>query len=208
VFIAFTDAGKQLMQRPSFWTIMMLGLATWSLVTVAWGLAKGRIEPFARGFDRTYERDTEPKRYWASMAWNAAFGGLFFWLALTTSLPTGGQPLQLRCYNAGGAYSVSEVASACDSLLAESNARIRAHPDDARAYFNRGFVYEHQGKLQDAIADFSEVIRLRPDDPGAYYYRRAAYIDLGDSEHANSDLATLKRLSPQAAASLQGNRVD
>jgi len=79
-------------------------------------------------------------------------------------------------------------------------------PDDADAYFNRGFAYERRGDLKHAIADFSEVIRLRPDHVGAYYLRWAAYTDLGDDVRAAADLAALDRIDPKVATTLRGNR--
>jgi tetratricopeptide (TPR) repeat protein len=142
------------------------------------------------------------------MVWNALFGGGCLWLAFVMNSDNRGQTLQDQCYNGNGTYSVREVISACDRLLAESSTQLRERPDDPNAYFNRGFVYEHRGDLPHAIADFSEVVRLRPDDPAAYYYRWAAYRDLGDEEHAKADLATLTRLSPKVAATVQGNRAD
>ena len=71
--IAYTPEGKQLAKAPSFWPIIMVGGGAWSLFTVARGLSAGRIEPIARGFYTTYERQTQPKRFWASMSWNALF---------------------------------------------------------------------------------------------------------------------------------------
>lgn len=208
LFIGYTPAGKQLVQTPAFFPILMVALGGWAVFTVAWGLAKGRIEPFLRGISRIYERDTQPRAFWASMVWNALFGGGCLWLAFVMNSDNRGQTLQDQCYNGNGTYSVREVISACDRLLAESSTQLRERPDDPNAYFNRGFVYEHRGDLPHAIADFSEVVRLRPDDPAAYYYRWAAYRDLGDEEHAKADLATLTRLSPKVAATVQGNRAD
>jgi hypothetical protein len=80
-FIAYTSAGKHLAQTPGFWPAVTTGIGGWALFTVARGFAKGQIEPFARGFYRTYQRETEPKRFWASMTWNAICGCLCLWLA-------------------------------------------------------------------------------------------------------------------------------
>ena len=207
--IGFTRAGKRLAQAPAFLPIVMIGVGTWAMFTVAQGLRKGRIEPFVRGFYNTYEREAQPMRFWASVAWNGIFGCLFIWLAFQTiqMRPQGEtQTLRDRCYNASNHYSPPEVVSACDQLFNSSAAAIQARPDDADAYFNRGFAYERRGDLKHAIADFSEVIRLRPDHVGAYYLRWAAYTDLGDDERAAADLAALDRIDPKVAATLRGNR--
>jgi hypothetical protein len=82
-FIAYTSAGKQLAKEPSFWPMLMIGFGGWSLFTVVRGFSKGQIEPFARGFYNTYRRETQPKRFWASMTWNGIFGCLCVWLAFT-----------------------------------------------------------------------------------------------------------------------------
>ena len=51
----------------------MACLSLWPLFTVVQGYRKGLIEPFARGFYNTYEREGGP-RFWASMGWNALLG--------------------------------------------------------------------------------------------------------------------------------------
>ena len=82
-FIAFTPAGKKLANTPIFWPLVMIGVGGWSLFSVVHGFTKGQIEPFARGFYYTYQRETQPKRFWTSMAWNGFFGCLCLWVAFT-----------------------------------------------------------------------------------------------------------------------------
>jgi tetratricopeptide (TPR) repeat protein len=202
-FIAYTAAGKRLAHEPLFWPALMVALGGWVLFTVAKGFTKGEIEPFARGFYNAFERETQPKRFWASMAWNTILGCMCLWGAFQMTAHPGTEDIQDRCYNEQGTYSSGDVTSACNQLLEDSSAAINARPDDATAYFNRGYAYEHRGDLQHAIADFSEVIRLRPNDSGAYYYRWAAYKDSGDDEQAAADLATMSRLDPKLAAEIR-----
>jgi hypothetical protein len=84
-FIAFIPAGKRTAQEPNFWSFVMLGAGAWALVTVLQGFAKGQIEPFMRGIYNSYQRETQPKRFWMSVAWNGFFGCLCLWLAFQTA---------------------------------------------------------------------------------------------------------------------------
>jgi hypothetical protein len=202
-FIAYTPAGKEIARRPSFWPILMVGFGAWALSTVIRGFTKGQIEPFARGFYNTYGRELQPKRFWASMAWNAVFGCFLLWGALHMAQQNGPSSVQDRCYDEENTYSQQDVTTACEQMLKESTAEIRKQPDDADAYFNRGYAYEHAGELGQAIADFSAVIRLTPNRADAYYYRWAAYKDLGDDKQAAADLESLTRLNPKFAAALR-----
>lgn len=111
-----------------------------------------------------------------------------------------------RCFNEDGSHPQSEVNSACRQLLEDSTLAIRNQPNDADAYFDRGFAYEHAGDLKHAIADFSQVIRLNPDRSQAYYFRWAAYKDLGFKEQADADFAELDRLDATFAAQIRNNR--
>jgi len=70
IFI-FTPAAEQFARSPALLPILLAGCGVWALFTVAKGLASGQIEPFIRGNYRTYERGAEPKRFWASLAWNS-----------------------------------------------------------------------------------------------------------------------------------------
>lgn len=89
-FIGLTRAGKQLAQSPSFWLILLFAGGVWALFTVVQGLARGQIQPFARGFYNTYRREQEPKRFWASVTWNALFGCFSLWIAVQMLNEAGG----------------------------------------------------------------------------------------------------------------------
>lgn len=58
---------------------------------------------------------------------------------------------------------------------------IRRDRDNVTAFNNRGALYERQGKLMDAIADYREVLRLMPNTPGAR--RLAAFIQYVEALH-------------------------
>jgi tetratricopeptide (TPR) repeat protein len=67
------------------------------------------------------------------------------------------------------------------------NQAIHLNPDDARAYYNRGFSYAEQGELEKAIADFTEVIRLNPRAAKAHYAFGFSYAEQGDYQKAISN---------------------
>jgi len=63
----------------------------------------------------------------------------------------------------------------------------------AAAYTNRGNAYLFIGKVDNAIADFTQAIRLKP-DADLYTSRGAAYYQKGDVDRAKADWAEAKRL--------------
>lgn len=195
-FIGFTPAGKRLAQAPSFLPIVMIGIGTWALFSVARGFSKGEIEPFVRGFYNTYERETQPKRFWASMGWNGILGCICLWGAFELSAENANEKVEKTCYNETGAYSPSEARSACEKLIERLTAAITKDPADAYAYFQRGYAYEQMEEMRPAIADFTQVIRLTPDDANAYFNRGYAYEHLGDLQHTVADFSKIIRLKP------------
>jgi tetratricopeptide (TPR) repeat protein len=77
---------------------------------------------------------------------------------------------------------------------------IRLDPKHARAYNNRGLVYQAKGDLNRAIANFSEAIRLTPAVSSVYVNRGNAYAKRGDRDQAIADYGEAIRLDPQSAA--------
>lgn len=70
-FVFLTPTGKQIARLPGFWSVLTACFGCWALFTVLQGFENGRIQPFARGFYNTYERETQPKRFWVSMGWRS-----------------------------------------------------------------------------------------------------------------------------------------
>ncbi|MEO5611731.1 MAG: hypothetical protein ABIT68_03035, partial [Sphingomicrobium sp.] len=116
IFI-FTPAAEQFARSPSFLPILMVCLGAWSLVTVVQGLVRRRVQPFARGFYNTYERDGQPKRFWASLVWNALFGCLCLWLAFEANEDATNQSLRDRCYDEKNAFPPRVDIAACNKLI-------------------------------------------------------------------------------------------
>jgi tetratricopeptide (TPR) repeat protein len=196
-FIGYTSAGRQLARQPSFWPILMIGFGCWSLITVARGYTKGQIEPLARGFYNTYQRETQPKLYWASMTWNGIFGCLCLWIAFMMSRDASAQPLQDRCYNEERKYRPQDVLAACNQLLA-GKASLGGW-SRADVFVDRGIAYDDLGHTKGAIADYTTAIRLQPNYPEAYYDRALAYEQIGDVSRALNDYGSAIQQNPKDA---------
>ena len=65
--------------------------------------------------------------------------------------------------------------SDCDKGLEDFTEAIRLDRNNGTAYYNRGWVYKEQGRLDEAIADFTEAIRLSPQDVDPRAHRGVAY---------------------------------
>jgi len=76
---------------------------------------------------------------------------------------------------------------------------IRAKPDYADAYGNRGWSYFQLGLCEKATMDLSEAIRLKSDNTDFYFNRGSAYFDLEQYENAVSDYLEVIRLKPDYA---------
>ena len=104
VFIA-TPAAERFAKSPSFWPLLTVALGFWALWTVVQGHLTGEIEPMTRGASWTFHRDAQPKRFWASMAWNALLGGSLFFVAFQLFEDRPKQALRDQCYNNAGTIS-------------------------------------------------------------------------------------------------------
>jgi len=197
-FVAYTSVGKQLAKQPSFWPIIIIGCGGWALFTVVKGFAKGKIEPFARGFYNTYERETQPKRFWASMAWNAIFGFGCLWLAFQMNGQAAAEPIQDRCYNRSHAYSPQEALSACNKLL-DGHMPLGGWTR-ADVLLDRGIAYDDLGDPRSAIADYTEALHSEPRYFEAYYDRGLARERLGDNQNAIADYSAAIRVRPDPDA--------
>lgn len=114
VFI-FTPAAVHLVHSPSFWPLLMAACGAWALYTVPKGYSAGAIQPFVRGISSTFERKTQPKRFWASLTWNAVFGCLCLWLGYVMI----DQGVQDQCYDLQVKHTPNEEVEACNRLIAK-----------------------------------------------------------------------------------------
>jgi len=183
IFI-FMPAAEQFARSPSFLPILMVCLGAWSLFTVARGLVTGKVQPFAKGFNDTYAHNGQPKRFWASLAWNACFGCLCLWLAYETNADAKMQPLRDRCYDENNAYPPRAEIAACNSLIAGADSSKNNISDFFRS---RGYAYYRLGDYSRAYSDYTEAIRLNPRDSDAYFNRGLIALPAGAFDQALAD---------------------
>lgn len=195
-FVFLTPVGKQLAQHHDFWPIIMIGLGGWSLFTVIQGFRKGQIEPLARGFYDTYERDTQPKRFWASIVWNSVFAVLCFWIAFSMFRDAKIHSLQERCYP-DGLYSPRDALAACDDWIG-------LQPANADAYFYRGLIYLDIGAFDQASSDFTRAHNSDPKDPWALANRGLAFAWKKDQSKAKADFEAVRAIDPSNPVMLRG----
>jgi tetratricopeptide (TPR) repeat protein len=65
---------------------------------------------------------------------------------------------------------------------------------NADALYNRGLTYSKQGRLDEAITDYTKAIRLNPRLADVYYARGYAYSKKGEKGKAEADFAQAKKL--------------
>jgi tetratricopeptide (TPR) repeat protein len=191
-FVLFTPMGQQFARAPAFLPTLMFGISAWSVVTVVQGFAKGRIAPLVRGFHNTYDRETQPKRFWASMIWNGVLGGLCLWGSYEFTQDAVAKPLQDRCYNEGFTYTPKQALSACNELI---DKRLPLGGwTVADVMMDRGIAYANLNDHKHAIADYSAALRLQSDYFEAYYNRGLSHQALNETSDAISDFTSAIQL--------------
>jgi tetratricopeptide (TPR) repeat protein len=195
VFI-FTPAAHRFANSPSFWPILMLVCGTWALVTVARGFSIGRVQPFVRGVYHAYERQSQPRRFWASMGWNACFGCFCLWLAFQMNEQALVLALEGRCYDAKNALSPQEELSACNQLIGRPGG---SDVDKARLVAWRGSAYSRLGDYRHAMIDYSRAVRLDPDESSWHFNLGLTRERLGDRASAVADYSAAVRVAADNA---------
>jgi tetratricopeptide (TPR) repeat protein len=224
-FVFLTPVGKRMAQFPMFWPIAMACLGLWPLFTVVQGYRRGLIEPFARGFYNTYERESQPARFWASMGWNALLGAFLLWAGFQGIVDAPAQALSKQCYDFDG--PPQEQLSACNQLVNKGdkagvelsdllNARGSAHyrlgdyahamtdyteairldPSASSSRYNRALVDEQLGDKPRAVIDYGDAIRLQSDNADAYLNRGNIFLDTGKFDQAVADFTRVHDLRP------------
>lgn len=205
----------------SDWAVRAIlgGVGAYALGTLLPGWREGEIEPLTRGLSRTYSKLDHPKRYWASMGWNALMGGSMAAASLgiiyDTSTPD--------CDDASDDKAVLiETLVICDTMfaevggdkadradlladrgrvhhrlgndgraLADYSAAIELDPKDSYALYNRAVIHKRMQDNARAIEDFDASLALRPDNDRAYLERGLAYLNSGRFEESIADFTRL-----------------
>lgn len=177
----YTPAAANFAQSPSFWPLLMAACGAWSLFTVVKGATGGTIEPLAKGFHNTYERVTQPKRFWASMTWNALFGVMCFWIGFQMSADAPTKALEDRCYDRKDTFKPQDEIVACSTLISD---RTRYGGSLASIIAARGVAYHKLGDYRRAMTDYSRALDLDPHDSSSHYNRGLIYQQNGDDRNA------------------------
>jgi len=188
IFI-FTPAAAQFAHSPAFMPILMAAIGSWAIYTVPRGLTAGKIEPIVRGLSKEYERATQPKRYWASVTWNAVLGCSCLWLAYATI----DQGVEDQCYDRQVSRTPEEELAACNKLIQERGV---SGKDYAGLVAARGFAYHRLGDLNNAIVDYDEALQLNPQDSYALYNRALILDSRGSDFNALSDYNASLKVRP------------
>ena len=75
---------------------------------------------------------------------------------------------------------------------------IKAYPNNAELYFQRGYVREKNLKYKECISDFTKVIELKPETHTARTNRGYAYRNIGEYEKAIADFTSELIINPNA----------
>jgi tetratricopeptide (TPR) repeat protein len=192
VFI-FTPAAERFARSPSFWPILFACIGAWAIYTVPMGLVTGAVRPFLNGIHATYSRHEHPRRFWASLIWNAVLGALCLGFAYPMYADELERPLENRCYADRKAYSAQEKLAACNELIAN---RERSDSDFADLVLARGNAHYRLKNYPRALADYDEAIRLDARDSSSYFNRGLVYEELGDTRRALLNYGEVIRLKP------------
>ncbi|TIX49703.1 tetratricopeptide repeat protein [Alteraurantiacibacter aquimixticola] len=222
VFI-FTPHASEFAQS-DFFVPALLGLV--GSAAVGRALAdwrSGTTEPLIRGVSATYNKASQPLKYWASLAWNASVGIAF----LATSLFVFDDHTRQRCDDDVGEQALSEMLETCSLMLAENNldqdgraellaargrvnhrlqesmsalddysAALELEPQDSYTLYNRALIHSRLGNLPSAIDDLNASLAINPDFDDAYIERGNAFLDTGQFEKAIGDFTTLFERDP------------
>jgi len=89
-----------------------------------------------------------------------------------------------------------------DSEAARLDDMIHKDPRNAKALYNRAWIYAANGDLEQAENDYTQAIQLSPGDGDAYYNRGLVYVKLMKWDEAIDDFTEAIRLDPNATDAL------
>lgn len=188
----FTPAAEALARSPQLPTLLAGGLGLFSLWTVVRGHIRGVIEPMVRGPSWEFRRADQPKRYWASMAWNAllGWGMLFVAYAMIASVDRD------RCFADDDDIPPAERIAGCDAALADASL---SESGRANLLTARAWNQEQAGDTARALADYDRALAADNTNPEAFYYRGMLHESLGHEQLANEDYNSAILLDPDDA---------
>lgn len=193
----YTPQGRQMAQQPWFGIIVGLGLGGGALFTAIRGLSTGKMTPWMKGFANNYDRECQPKRFWASIAWNAVLGLGMLWITAQLFREESANHTDNQCYNGVGVTSVEQGIAVCDRLIDEN-------PRDLNAYVGRGLIFSAGRQYGKAIADFTRAHELDPKSVWPLANRGLVYTYRDQFAPAKRDFAAARAIDPNNYVLLHG----
>lgn len=89
-----------------------------------------------------------------------------------------------------------------ESELKKLNELITQDSGNAEYFYNRGWIYAHQGNSKQAEKDYTRAIQINKDHADAYYNRGLIYMETKKYDNAISDFSEAIRIRPEAADAL------
>jgi tetratricopeptide (TPR) repeat protein len=83
--------------------------------------------------------------------------------------------------------------------LADCNEAIRLRPDYFHYHNSRGLIFLRQGRLDDAIAEFTVALRGQPEHAESLFLRGVARRQKGDAAAGDEDIAKARRFQSDIA---------
>jgi len=99
----------------------------------------------------------------------------------------------------GEAEGRTPVQFDLENEMKKVNGFIAANDKNADAYYNRGWLYEYKGNLQEAEKDYTKAIVLDGNHLEAYYNRGLIFARTGKLDQAIRDFSEVIRMDPNAA---------
>ena len=220
----FTPEAEAFAKSDWFVPAILGAIGSFAIGTTIVGWRGGEVEPLIRGRSRSYSLAEQPKRYWASMAWNALLGvGLIAGTGATTY-----DNLTPECDdNSDDEMALSVALKACNTMLAVEGLKkaeqaellgdrgrvhhrlgndkqalldysraIELDQEDSYALYNRALIRWRMADFQGAAEDFDASLALRPDYDKAYQERGLMYLDTGAFDKAIADFTRLHEYAP------------
>lgn len=213
-------------QSPIFFPILLAAVGAWALSTVVAGVSSGQIEPFVQGIYDSYERQSQPKRFWASMGWNGFLGCSCLFFAYTSYEEVPLLALKDSCYERKDAVSPTDQLLACNQLITtreddddladllaargsayfrmddysrakeDYGTAVRLDPSDDSSLYNLGLVGEQLNDQASAIANYDAAILVNPKNMDAYFNRGVIFLNMRKFDESISDLSQAHSLKP------------
>lgn len=231
-FFIFTPFAEAFARSPSFWPLLIALMGLWAAFTIVSGFRKGRIQPIIKGADWTFERASQPKRFWGALMWNGALAGLCIYAGAIGVRDAPVQQEQKKCHNYQDRFSAVEAIEACNALLKMANGRAERSgillargsgyydqknyilaerdyaasanldPRNSAVWYNPGLVSTKLDNRSASIRYYGQAITKDNRNGEAFLNRGLLFLDDGQLDRAIADFTEAANLEPKNATAL------